>query len=109
MNTIKPNSIINTDSKKSKMESRPDFMTPIPKSPKKDPIPYILSTKRKYGEEFGDSFEDERYNQHIGEQFFQTNIGHGVLTSAAIHEALDSVIADFRLNLDSFLAMADKN
>jgi hypothetical protein len=109
------------------MNIRPEFMTPIPRflksaskalvqsqvqAQEERVIPSILC-KRKYGQEFGsESFEDERYNQRINEQFFQSNIGYGVVAPvpapASIGKVLDSVIADFRQDLWSFLAVEKK-
>ena len=101
------------------MNTRPEFMTPKPRFLKRASkvgaqvqeernIPSVLC-KRKYGEEFGDSFEDQRYNQHINEQFFQSNIGHGVVAPVLDPVSiLNTVIADFRQDLGSFLATTDK-
>ena len=71
--------------------TRPEFMTPKPKSPKRPvPEPESILGKRKYQDAF-DTHDDERYGQHIESDFFTTNIGHSVY-----QEAADGAIADFR-------------
>jgi len=46
--------------------------------PQQMPLEKTLG-KRKYAESFDpSSFDDDRYAQHIGADFFDTNIGHGV-------------------------------
>jgi len=39
----------------------------------------LVAGKRSYEEAFPDSFEDERYNQHIASDFFTNNVGHSVV------------------------------
>lgn len=59
---------------------RPAFMTPMPKSEKHMPLPLVSTRKRKFDEAADSStFDDERYNQHISNDFFKTNVGHDVL------------------------------
>ena len=75
---------------------RPDFFTPAPVSPKKFvfgpnfPGPFKMRRetnwrcvsilgKRKHNDAFEDESDDERYGQHIGQDFFAINVGHGVL------------------------------
>jgi hypothetical protein len=90
---------MNNDKQRSK-QIRPEFMTPKPTSPKKS----ILG-KRKYDQSFGVEFEDERYNQHIADDFFQQNMGHNVieLQQTQIQAATDKIFEDFRINLDRML------
>jgi hypothetical protein len=76
---------------------RPSFMTPKPVSPKKatfvfgsnfPPPPELVRQtncdcgsilgKRKSNFRFEDNFDDERYGQHIGADFFKSNVGHAV-------------------------------
>jgi hypothetical protein len=87
------------------ISERPDFMTPKPRSPKKKtpaPRPEIESIlgKRKYKDAFEEAtFDDERYDQHIAIDFFETNTGHNVIQQAnmsAFQRATDQVIEDFR-------------
>jgi hypothetical protein len=87
---------MNNDKQRSK-QIRPEFMTPKPTSPKKS----ILG-KRKYDQSFGAEFEDERYNQHIADDFFQQNMGHNVV-QIQIQAATDKIFEDFRINLDRML------
>jgi hypothetical protein len=64
---------------------RPDFMTPRPKNyhPKCSDNDIVLSKKRTYIIAFGeDSLEDERYGQHISNDFFVNNIGHNSTTNS---------------------------
>lgn len=85
-----------------KDEERPPFMTPKPVSPKKTfifgsgqpfkfdfvaPLKFerqtnqkVLSVlgKRKHEDAFGDTFDDDRYGQHIYNGFFTFQSGHGV-------------------------------
>jgi len=85
-----------------KDEERPSFMTPKPVSPKRtfvfgsgQPFKFdfvaplklerqtnqkVLSVlgKRKYKDAFGDTFDDDRYGQHIYNGFFTFQYGHGV-------------------------------
>ena len=81
-------------------KQRPRFMSPKPRSPTKSNL-----VKRKYNEAFGEEFEDDRYNQHIPDDFFQQNIGHNVieLHQSQIQVATDSILEDFRINLSLFL------
>jgi len=63
-------------------ELRAPFMTPKPSSPKNNRkinyIPSILG-KRKFVESFDiETFDDERYGQHIGSAFFVNSVGHNV-------------------------------
>lgn len=42
----------------------------------------VIGSKRKYSRAFAnDSYDTARYGQHIGENFFATNYGHGVYIS----------------------------
>jgi hypothetical protein len=63
-------------------ELRAPFMSPKPSSPKNNKkinyIPSILG-KRKFVESFDiETFDDERYGQHIGSAFFVNSVGHNV-------------------------------
>jgi len=63
-------------------EVRAPFMTPKPSSPKNNKkiiyIPSILG-KRKFVDSFDiETFDDERYGQHIGSAFFVNSLGHNV-------------------------------
>jgi hypothetical protein len=63
-------------------EVRAPFMTPKPSSPKNNKkinyIPSVLG-KRKFVESFDiETFDDERYGQHISSEFFQNSMGHNV-------------------------------
>ena len=64
--------------------SRPTFFTPKPVSPTrkqvKDETSLVsLLGKRSFIEAFGeDTSDEERYGQAIGDDFFVSNVGHGV-------------------------------
>jgi len=63
-------------------ELRAPFMSPKPSSPKNNKkiiyIPSILG-KRKFVESFDiETFDYERYGQHIGSAFFVNSVGHNV-------------------------------
>ena len=78
-------------------DARPTFMEPKPVSPKRRrPIlkrrmpqtdTHIVSIlgKRKLSEESGD---DERYGQHIGNDFFAINVGHDVVQEHVWEETI---------------------
>lgn len=63
---------------------RAPFMTPTPQSPKRNKnifIPSVLS-KRKFEDAFDiETFDDERYGQHITNDFFVKSHGHDVYYS----------------------------
>jgi len=62
--------------------------------------------KRNYNDAFGtDSYDDGRYGQHIGADFFETNVGHAppVYSAQTLQAAADSVIIDFRTDLNSMM------
>jgi len=89
---------------------RPDFMSPIPKSPKRVKATEAVSPvlgKRKYKDAFNEAtFEDARYEQHIGIDFFETNMGHTVIQQANTTEfqrATDKLIEDFRRDIQTAL------
>lgn len=97
------------------ISERPNFMSPKPKSPKKEraakafmgepnTLPSILG-KRKYKDAFDEvSFDDARYEQHIAIDFFEKNEGHNVIqnqNSSIFQVAVDSVIQDFRREISS--------
>ena len=86
------------------VQVRPEFMTPLPKSNKKtrvSPEPSALG-KRKYSQSFSPvAFEDQRYGQHINNEYFKHNIGHAVCQPeprkpSKCQETVDELISDYR-------------
>jgi hypothetical protein len=64
---------------------RPPFLSPYPKIPKYKPFDKKDSTlgKRTLEEAFGKmTYDEERYGQYVGDDFFKNNIGHGVVNSS---------------------------
>jgi len=82
-------------------------MTPLPKSNKKttvSPEPSALG-KRKYSQSFSPvAFDDQRYGQHINNEYFKHNIGHAVCQPeleprkppSKCQETVDELISDYR-------------
>jgi hypothetical protein len=73
---------------------RPPFMSPNPQSPKRNKntfIPSILS-KRKFEDAFDmETFDDERYGQHITNDFFVKSHGHNVHYTPIYKNVVNSI------------------
>jgi len=85
---------------------RAPFMSPNPQSPKRNKntfIPSILS-KRKFEDAFDiETFDDERYGQHITNDFFVKSQGHDVHYQPVYKNVVTSIY-----DVDELLEWCDK-
>jgi hypothetical protein len=86
-------------------ERRPDFMSPRPRSPKKNIVSII--SKRKFENAFDiNTFDDERYGQNIQKDYFRHSIGHNVSYEPSQEIVINSIynINDIIIWFNKYLA-----